>query len=790
VSAAPFPRSSWLALLLLCGCQCTQSPDGPRAEGEPCDTDAQCASALCDKLPGRRSVCFRKCEAGCKANEVCTSLQLNDRRVCVPELPGLCQPCAVNVDCAYPGDRCADVGGGTSCTRDCSFDGQCPPSFSCADGVDSQGQPFKKQCLPTSGTCDCTLASSGQSKPCAQANDAGTCMGTQTCQFPSGYDACTAQTPRAEQCNGTDDDCNGQVDEGLGQLTCGQGECLRTVSACVDGGVQSCVPGTPVTELCDAKDNDCDGVVDNGIDTQTSLQHCGACNAPCLARPNAVPACVGGVCGVASCLPGFVDRDGDPANGCEYACTPSSTTDSPDLAIVDANCDGLDGEWGNAIFVAPPSAGGSDANPGTRTSPKATIAVGLAAAVAQSKRDVLVASGTYVEQIAVTSPGKGIYGGYTAGTWTRSLATAVTVTGVNTPLRITAAADTVVQAISFIGANATGAGVTAYGAFIVDSPGVRLEGLTVSAGDGSAGTNGSNGATGASGGAGAQGQPGCEDSGGFCSTCALPNGGAGGTSVCGRTGGTGGWPGNGGSNGGMGGTAVGGTPGGPGTPPRNGNWVTPSTYWGANGATPSTNGSDGASGGAFGTLSSTGYTRAATTGGGAGAHGNGGGGGGGGGGGDVSCNSYGGAGSGGGAGGCGGGGGIAGLSGGGSFAVFLWNSTVTATDCVLTSSAGGRGGNGGAGGGGGVGGNGGPRNAYGGSSEQDDGSNGGNGGRGGNGAAGGAGGAGGGGPTIGVVRGGGATWAATTTTITTGTAGAGGTSNAGAGATGLKQDVY
>ena len=780
---------SLLALTLLCGCQCTAPTEGEKAEAEPCDTDAQCTTGLCDKLPGRHAVCFRRCDSGCKSNEVCTALQLSDRFVCVPEQPGLCQPCAVNVDCAYPGDRCTQLDGAPVCTRDCSFDGKCPPSFQCSDGVDSQGKPVTRQCQPISGTCDCTLASSGQSKPCAQTNDAGTCMGIQTCQFPTGYDACTAPVPSAEQCNGRDDDCNGQIDEGLGQLTCGRGECVRSLSACVDGGVQTCAPGVPVIELCDAKDNDCDGVVDNGIDKNTSLQHCGACNAPCT-RPNAVPACVGGMCGIGSCLPGFVDRDGDAANGCEYACTATSTTDLPDLSLTDANCDGLDGEWGNAIFVAPPAAGGSDTNPGTRLLPKATITAGVTAAAAQNKRDVLVASGTYVEQVVVASPGKGIYGGYTAATWTRSLASAVTVTGVNTPLRITAAANTTVQAISFIGSNATGAGTSAFGAFIVDSPGVTLEALTVSAGSGSAGTNGTNGATGASGTAGAQGQPGCENSGGFCSSCALPNGGTGGTSACGRTGGTGGWPANGGSTGGMGGTAVGGTLGGPGTPPYQGNWVTPSTYWGRDGATPTTPGNDGASGAAFGTISNAGYTRAPSTNGGSGPHGDGGGGGGGGGGGDLDCNSYGGAGSGGGAGGCGGIGGLAGLSGGGSFAVFLWNSTVSASDCSLTSSNGGLGGNGGGGGAGGSGGNGGPRNAYGGSGEQDDGSNGGNGGRGGNGASGGAGGAGGGGPSIGVVRGGGATWAATSSTVTVGIAGAGGTSNAGAGAMGLAQPLY
>ena len=742
--AKPSFTSSWpsalpLALALaLAGCQCPGN-SAQRAEGEACTSDDECVTSLCDRLPGQPTVCFRGCAAGCKMNELCTALQLDDRFVCVPERAGLCQPCVLNIDCPYPGDRCAQVEGSTLCTRDCSFDGQCPFEYRCAAGVDSQGTAFAKQCQPSSGTCDCTLASMGQTRPCSSSNSLGTCMGTQTCAPPEGYDACNAPVPLAELCNGRDDDCDGDLDEGMAQLTCGQGECLRTVSACADGGIQTCMPGVPGAEVCDARDNDCDGVVDNGIDTNTSLQHCGGCNQAC-ARPNAVPVCAAGQCGIGSCLAGFVDLDGDPLNGCELPCTATSSTDAPDLALTDANCDGIDGEVANSIFVAP---GGNDSNPGTRASPKATISAGVAAAVAQNKRDVLVASGSYVEQVSITSPDLGVYGGYTAGTWARSLATAVTVTGVNTPLRVSNAANTVVQAISFIGANATGAGASAYGALVMNSPGVRLERLTLSACSGTAGTSGAAGTPGASGNPGAQGQPGCEDSGGLCSTCASPVGGTGGTSACGRTGGTGGFPGNGDQTGGMGGSAIGGTPGGPGTPPYMGNWATPSTYWGVNGATPSTGGSFGTSGASFGILTSLGYTRATTSGGGSGLHGNGGGGGGGGGGGTTNCDSYGGAGSGGGAGGCGGSGGGAGLSGGGSFALFLWNSTVTGVDCALTSSSGGTGGNGGAGGGGGQGGAGGLRNPYGSSGEQDDGSNGGNGGRGGNGASGGAGGAGG-----------------------------------------------
>lgn len=45
-----------------------------------------------------------------------------------------------------------------------------------------------------------------------------------------------------EVCNGLDDDCNDQIDEGLGATTCGLGDCERTVSNCIAGVPQVCEP--------------------------------------------------------------------------------------------------------------------------------------------------------------------------------------------------------------------------------------------------------------------------------------------------------------------------------------------------------------------------------------------------------------------------------------------------------------------------------------------------------------------------------------------------------------------
>jgi Sulfatase-modifying factor enzyme 1/Putative metal-binding motif len=74
------------------------------------------------------------------------------------------------------------------------------------------------------------------------------------------------------------------------------------------------------------------------IDLQTDLHNCGVCGNVCVIA-GASAQCVAGACQIDHCVIGRYDIDGDVANGCEYACTPST-----DLVEVcnqrDDNCDG------------------------------------------------------------------------------------------------------------------------------------------------------------------------------------------------------------------------------------------------------------------------------------------------------------------------------------------------------------------------------------------------------------------------------------------------------------------
>ncbi|MBM4352608.1 MAG: hypothetical protein FJ109_02250 [Deltaproteobacteria bacterium] len=74
-------------------------------------------------------------------------------------------------------------------------------------------------------------------------------------------------TGAAEACNAVDDNCDGNVDETFGLLTCGIGACENSVAECAGGALQQCLPlEVALPEACDGVDNDCNGAVDDGFE--------------------------------------------------------------------------------------------------------------------------------------------------------------------------------------------------------------------------------------------------------------------------------------------------------------------------------------------------------------------------------------------------------------------------------------------------------------------------------------------------------------------------------------------
>jgi hypothetical protein len=97
---------------------------------------------------------------------------------------------------------------------------------------------------------------------------------------------CEPGSASVEICDGLDNDCNGEVDEALADVTCGSGACQQSARSCVDGALQACIPGAPTPEVCDSVDNDCNGAVDDGLPAVSC--GVGACQ-------RTIDACDGGV---------------------------------------------------------------------------------------------------------------------------------------------------------------------------------------------------------------------------------------------------------------------------------------------------------------------------------------------------------------------------------------------------------------------------------------------------------------------------------------------------------------
>ncbi len=815
-----FRTSLHLALLVaLTAAACTCGPRKPlsdtlKKEGEACSSDDNCETGLCDGVV--QAVCVRKCSSTCKTEEVCTQLTPG-RFSCQPDQRKLCQACLIDSDCPYPADKCIVVNSERVCGRDCAFDQSCPTGYLCVNGRGSDGMTKVQQCSPMVASCAC-LARGELMQPCANASDAGVCIGVKTCDLVNNGISCNAPVPLPEACNGKDDNCNGQVDENAAVVTCGVGACQRTVNTCTDGGIIMCAPGAPITELCNNVDDDCDGNVDNGFPIDNDILNCGGCGVVCN-LPNATPTCTNRTCRVQTCNLGFANCDGldpngcevqtasnamncggcgmsctrpnsvatcvnsacqfvcaagfydlnnDPTDGCEYACTFTSATDLPDLNFVDANCDGIDGEVNNGIFVSP---AGNDSNVGTRAAPKQTLAAAVTAMVTGGKRDLYLAAGTYQGPLALLGiSGANIAGAYNPTTWRRALTNQVLVQGGAKALEIEAANNVLVQAIRFEGGVGT---PSAYGGWVKESTNVRLESLELRAGNGAAGSAGMQGTPGSPGQPGSPGGEGCANDqnltlpGVGCAIvlgrCRQPAAGSGGSSPCGFPGGNGGTPtysvgsgpGSAGSaapNGsGAAGVGVGGSIG-QGMPPNAANGGTGST---------GTDGNNGAGATTAGGFSMSGFNVASGGTGTSGTNGRGGGGGGGGCGDQFNffgytCQSFGSGGGGGGGGGCAGAGGLGGQGGGASVGLFIFNSSVTAQGLVAVGGNGGAGGAGGNGGPLGTGGTGGA-SPYGGN-KQGQACIGGVGGRGGNGGTGGHGGGGSGGSSYGLVKNGASTW--------------------------------
>ena len=260
------------------------APDVQTSLGNPCETNSECLSGFC--VPSSEGkVCTTFCIDDCADGWTCRSFELPGQDItflCLDRNTNLCRPCTTHNECRVLGgtdaDRCVDFQGteGSFCAVNCAGDLGCPDGYTCEDTLDSDsGQSFTL-CLPDSGECSCNAAAIADAAQ-TDCYDGG-CQGVRACT-ETGLSACSAEISSEEICDDQDNNCNGEVDEELGTTTCGLGPCETTIENCANGIEQSCEPLDEATaESCDGIDNDCDGNVDNGLTSPLADDQAGVCS--------------------------------------------------------------------------------------------------------------------------------------------------------------------------------------------------------------------------------------------------------------------------------------------------------------------------------------------------------------------------------------------------------------------------------------------------------------------------------------------------------------------------------
>ena len=315
--------------------------------GKPCGSGTDCASGLCVEARDGTKVCTTTCTSDCPTTDWRCGPSTIDAgtNVCWPRFDFVCRPCEADSDCRFTqqGQSTGDtstcvkstqtVGNvstteGSFCGATCDNAHPCPNDYDCRSIAASDGGTVKT-CVKAVGACECDASWVGRGyKTTCEVTVAsvGTCTATRVCSSAGPLAACPAATPATEVCNGVDDNCNQQIDEG-GDALCADDGLSCTVEQCT--GVSGCK-----SQLAPNKCLISGACYDQ--DAKSAVNPCAQCKP--LYDPIAFTI-VGNSCAIGNqCVPAGTVNPGNACLICDPARSTTNWVDKLDTCVIGGTC--------------------------------------------------------------------------------------------------------------------------------------------------------------------------------------------------------------------------------------------------------------------------------------------------------------------------------------------------------------------------------------------------------------------------------------------------------------------